>query len=125
MVGCTQENSACLDPLAPEFLSLVGGAEVDMTDIESSHRIFAENLAEDNLRADLIEEIGTVSEEVPCIVEKKGCVPSRGKEESFGKENKVKRKSNGFNGPASVSFWPWRCPDSQTNRIGQISIHVD
>ena len=66
--GCTQEkNSDCLDLVSPEFLSLVGGCEVDMREIESNQRTFAECLAEDNLRANLIEKIGGVIEEVPCI----------------------------------------------------------
>ena len=42
--GCTQE-----------FSSLVGGGEIDMRELDSIHRIFAECLAEDNLRANLIE----------------------------------------------------------------------
>ena len=61
--GCTQEkNSNCLDFLAPEFLSLVGDGEIGMRDIESIHRIFAEFVAEDNLRAN--QKDGTVIEEV-------------------------------------------------------------
>ena len=48
--GCTQEkNSDCLDLLSPEFLSLVGGGEVDMREIESNQRTSAESLAEDYL----------------------------------------------------------------------------
>ena len=73
--GCTQEKSL-KDVLlmAPEFPSLVGGGEIDTRELEPIQTIFAECLAEDNLRANLVEEIATVIEEIPCIVEKSGCV---------------------------------------------------
>ena len=64
--------------MTTEFSSLVGVCEVDMREIESIHRIFTEGLEEDNLRGDLREEIDTVIEEVPCIVEKRDFVSSRG-----------------------------------------------
>ena len=54
-----------------------------MSGIESFQRIFAEYLAEDNLRAALIEKIGAVFEEVPCIVERRGCLSSRDKDNFF------------------------------------------
>ena len=60
---CTQETSFRDAPLmAPEFSSLVGGGEVDMREIESTHRIFAESPAAVSLRAILNEEIGNVIE---------------------------------------------------------------
>ena len=46
--------------MAPEFPSLVGGFDVCFREIESIHRIYAKCLAEDNLRANLVEEICTV-----------------------------------------------------------------
>ena len=123
---CTQEkNSDCLDLLSPEFLSLLGGGEVDVREIEYIHRIFAECLAEDNPRANLIEKIGGVIEEVPCIAEKRGCVSSSVEEESFQNENKVREKSNGSVYPASVSSGPWQCTDLQTNKIGEIFRQVE
>ena len=83
MYVCTQEtNSDCLDLLAPEFSSLVGGGEVDMREIESNQRTFAECLAEDYLRANLNEEMETVIEEVLCVFERSGCVSSRDEEEA-------------------------------------------
>ena len=86
--GCTQETILeDVHLMAPEFLSLVGGSEVDVKEIESIHRIFAECLAEDNLRANLIEKIGGVIEEFPCIAEKRGCVSSSVEEESFRNKN--------------------------------------
>ena len=104
LVGCTQEkNSDCLDFLSPEFPSLVRGGDIDMREVESIHRFLAECLAQNNLRANLNGEIATVIEEVPCIVEKRGCVSSRDEEESFRNENKVKRKTHGSICPASVS----------------------
>ena len=106
--------------MVPEFLSLVGGGEVDMREIESNQRTFAECLAEDNLRANLIEKIGGVIEEDPCIAEKRGCVSSSVEEESFRNKNKIREKSNGSVYPASVSSGHWRCTDLQTNRIGDI-----
>ena len=69
--------------MALEFSSIVGGSEIDIREIESSQCNFAECLAEDNLRANLIEEIGTVTEEDPCIIEKRSCVSSRVGEEFF------------------------------------------
>ena len=51
--------------MAPEFSSLVGSGEVDMRKIESIHRTFAVSLTDDNLRVNLIHEIGTVIEEFP------------------------------------------------------------
>ena len=40
LVGSTHEtNSDCLDLLSPEFSSLVGGSEVCVRAIESTHRI--------------------------------------------------------------------------------------
>ena len=125
LVVCTQEkNSDCLDLLSPEFLSL-GGGEVDMREIESNQRIFAECLAEDNLRANLIEKVGGVIEEVPCIAERRGCVSSSVEEESFRNENKVRGKSNGFVCSASVCSGPWRCTDLQTTKIGEICRNVE
>ena len=63
--GCTQETSRKDVPLmAPEFLSPVR-SEVGMKEIEFNERVFAQSLAEDNLRANLIEKICTVIEEVP------------------------------------------------------------
>ena len=99
--------------MAPEFPSLVGGGDVCLREIESIHRIYAECLAEDNLRANLVEEICTVIEEVPCLPKKWGCVPSRNEEESFRNENKDKMKGNGFVGSARVSSEPGRCIESQ------------
>ena len=123
---CTQEkNSDCLDLLSPEVLSLVGGSEVDVREIESIHRVFAECLAEDNLRANSIEKIGGVIEEVPCIAEKRGCVSSSVEEESFQNENKVREKIIGSVYPASVSSGHCRCTDLQTNRIGEIFRRVE
>ena len=117
---CTQEkNSDCLDILSPEFLSLVGGGEVDMREKESNQRTFAECLAEDNLRANLNEEIDTVIEEVPCVVERRDCVSSGDEVKSFRNKNKIREKSNGSVYPASVSSGHWRCTDLQTNRIGK------
>ena len=72
-----------------------------------------ECLAEDTLRANLNEETDIVNEEVPCIVEKRVCVPSREEEESFGNENKVKRKSNDCVRPPSGGPGTWRCVDSK------------
>ena len=69
--------------MAREFLSLAGFGENDTNGIQSIQRIFAGCLAEDNLRANLNEEIDTVIEEVACIVEKGGCVPSRDEKQSF------------------------------------------
>ena len=89
--------------MAPEFSSLVGGGEVDMREKESNQRTFAESLAEDYLRATWNEKIGGVIEEVPCVVERRGCVSSRDEVESFGNENKVREKTNGSVCPASVS----------------------
>ena len=118
---CTQEkNSDCLDLLSPEFLSLVGGCEVDMREIESNQKTSAESLAEDYLRATWNEEIDTVIEEVPCVVERRGCVSSRDEEESFRNENKIREKGNGSICPASVSSGPWQCTDSRTNKTGEI-----
>ena len=117
---CTQEkNSDCLDLLSPEFLSLVGGGEVDMREIESNQRTFAESLAEDHLRATWNEEIVTVIEEVPCVVERRGCVSSGDEVGSFRNKNKIREKSNGSVYPASVSSGHWRCTDLQTNRNGE------
>ena len=63
--GCTQETSLNDLPLmAPEFSSPVGGGEINMREIESFQRTFAECLAEDNFRVKLNEEIGTVVEDV-------------------------------------------------------------
>ena len=78
--------------MAPEVSSLVGGGEIDVREIESIQRIFAECLAEDNPRANLHEEIITVVEEVPCLVEKRCCVSSRDEENSFRNKNNIKRK---------------------------------
>ena len=123
---CTQEkNCDCLDLLSPEVLSLVGGSEVDVREIESILRTFAECLAEDNLRANLNEEIDTVIDEVPCVVERRGCVSSRDEVESFRNKNKVREKSNGSVYPASVSSGHWRCTDLQTNRTGEICRQVE
>ena len=73
--GCNQETSLKDVPIiAREFWSLVGGGEFDIREIKSFQRIFAQCLAENNLRARLSEDIGTVIEEVLCIVEKKGCL---------------------------------------------------
>ena len=81
---CFQETSLKDIPLmAAEISSLVEGDEINTRAIESIHRIFAECLYEDNLRANLNEEIDTVSEEVLCIVEIRGFVTSRDEEESF------------------------------------------
>ena len=50
--GCTQETSLKDIPLtAREFWSLVGGGEIDISEIESFQRIYAQCLTEDNLRA--------------------------------------------------------------------------
>ena len=118
---CTQEkNNDCLDLLSPEFLSLVGGGEVDMREIESNRRTSAESLAEDYPRATWNEEIDTVIEEVPCVVERRGCVTSGDEVESFRNKNKIRERSNGSVYPASVSSGHWRCTDLQTNRIGEI-----
>ena len=123
---CTQEkNSDCLDLLSPEFLSLVGGGEVDMKEIESNQRTFAESLAEDYLRATWNEEIDTVIEEVPCVVERKGCASSSVEEETFQNGNKVREKSNGSVCPVSVSSEHWQCTDLQTNRIGETFRQVE
>ena len=51
--------------MAPEISSLVGGGRIDMREMDSIHRIFADCPAEDSLRASLDEEIGPVTEEVP------------------------------------------------------------
>ena len=91
-----------------------------MKEIEFIERVFAQSLAEDNLRANLIEKICTVIEEVPCIVERRGCISSRVEEVSFPNVNEVKRKSNASVFLASVSSGPWQCADSQTNGIGEI-----
>ena len=123
---CTQEkNSDCLDLLSSEFLSLVGGGEVDMREIESNQRTSAESLAEDYLRATWNEEIDTVIEEVPCVVERRGCVSSRDEVKSFRNKNKIREKSNGSVCPASVSSGHWRCTDLKTNRIGEIFRQVE
>ena len=106
--------------MVPEFLSLVGGGEVDMREMESNQRTFAECLAEDNLRANLIEKIGGVIEEVPCVVERRGCVSSRDEVESFRNKNKIREKSNGSVCSAIGSSGPWQCTDLQTNRTGEI-----
>ena len=63
-----------------------------MRELDSIHRIFMECLAEDNLNANLIEDIGTVTDEVLCIVEKWCFVPSRDEEESFRNVNSQKEK---------------------------------
>ena len=119
--GCTQETIfKDVHLMAPEFSSLVGGGEVDMREIEPNQRTSAECLAEDNLRANLIEKIGGVIEEVPCKAEKRGCVSSSDEVESFQNENKVREKSNGSVCSTSVSSGPWQCTDSQTNRTGEI-----
>ena len=69
--GCTQETNLKDVPLiAREFWSLVGGGEIYIREIQSFQRIFEQFLAEYNLRARLSEEIGTVIEEVLCIIEK-------------------------------------------------------
>ena len=124
---CTQEkNSDCLDLLSsPEFLSLVGGGQVDMREIESNQRTFAESLAEDYLRATWNEEIDAVIEEVPCLVERRGCVSSRDEVKSFRNKNKIREKSNGSVCPATVSSGHWRCTDLQTNRIAEIFRQVE
>ena len=112
LVGCTQEkNSGFLDLLAPDFSSLTGGAEIDMREIESIHKNFAECMAEGNLRASLIGKNGTVIEEVPCMVEKRGCVSSRDEEESYLNVNEVKRKSNSSFCPVSVRSGSWQRSD--------------
>ena len=49
-------------------------------------------LAEDNPAANLIEEIGTVIEEVPCLFEKRICVSSRDEEEFFEQKTKSETK---------------------------------
>ena len=54
-----------------------------MREIESIQKNFLECIAEEKLRASFNEEIDTVIEEVPCIVEKRGSVHSRDEEESF------------------------------------------
>ena len=124
--GCNQETSFKDVPLmVAELSSLAGGYEVDMREIDSIHRIFVECRTEDNLRANLVEENTTVIEEVPCIVEKRGCLSRRDEEESVRNKNKVKRKSNGSVCPTVVSSEPRRFTDSQTNRIGEKSRHVD
>ena len=69
--------------MAPEFSSLIGGGEFDMRGIESIQVISAENLAEDNIRANLKGEIDTVIENVQCIVERMGCISSIDEKESF------------------------------------------
>ena len=121
--GCTQETNFKDVPLmSPVFPSLVGGGDIDMREIESIHRSFAQCLIEDNLRANLIEEKSTVIGEVPCIVEKRGFVSSREEEESFRHENKVGEKSNGSVCPASVGSGSWQCTDSQTKMIGEIFV---
>ena len=96
-----------------------------MREVESNQRIFAECLAEDYLRANLNEEMETVIEEVPCIVERRGCLSSRVEEESFRNENKIRDKRNGSVCAASVSSGHWRCTDSQTNRIEEIFRQCD
>ena len=59
--GFTRETSFKDVPLtAPEFLSPVGVSEIDMREIESSHRIFGESLVDGHLKANLIEEIEDV-----------------------------------------------------------------
>ena len=123
---CTQEkNSDCLDLLSPEFLSLVGGGEVDMREMESNQRTFAESLAEDYLRATWNEGIDTVIEEVPCVVERRGCVSSRDEVDSFRNKNKIREKSIGSVCPASVRSGHWRCTDLQTNSIAEIFRQVE
>ena len=96
-----------------------------MREIESNQRTFAESLAEDYLRITWNEEIDTVIEEVPCVVERRGCVSSSVEEESFQNGNKVREKSNGSVCPVSVSSGPWQCTDLQTNRIGEIFRQVE
>ena len=93
--------------MVPEFLSLVRGGEVDMREIESIHRVFAENLADVNLRDKLNQEIDTVTNEVTCIVETRCRISSRDEEESFRNANEIKWKSNVFVCPARVSAKPW------------------
>ena len=63
-IKCAQETSLKdVNLMAPEVPSLVEGGDIDMREIESIHRTFAECLAEDNLSAlNLIEEIGNVIE---------------------------------------------------------------
>ena len=106
-VGCTKDkNSDCLDLMAPEFSYVVEGGEIYMRKIESIHRILAESRAEDNLRANLNKEIDTVIQEVSCIVEKRGCVSSREKEESFRNKHKISKESNGSVCPPSINCGP-------------------
>ena len=95
-----------------------------MREIESIYRIFAEYLADDNFRANLIEDIGNVIEEILCIVEKRGAVSSKIEDASFRNVNQVKRKHIGSVSPASVNCGPWQCADLQTNRMGEISRQI-
>ena len=81
---CKQKTSLQGVPLMEhEFSSLLGNGEIDMKEIEYIHRVFEECLGNINLRVNLNEEIGSVIEEVPCIVEKWGGLSSRVEEESF------------------------------------------
>ena len=92
--------------MTPEFSSLEKGGEFNLREIESTYRIFAVCLAEDNLGANFAEKNGTVFEEVPCIVEKRDCASSGDKEESFRNEYKVQRKIVPVR-PTSVSSGRW------------------
>ena len=88
--GYTQKKSLKdVTLMAPEFSSQVESGEVDMKEIVSIHRTYAVSIAEDNLRANVIQEIGTVFEEVLCAVERRGCVSSGDEEESFRNKNKI------------------------------------
>ena len=104
--GCNQETTLKYVPLmATELSSLAGGDEINMREIESIHRIFVECRNGDNLRANLVEKNTTVIEEVPCIVEKRGCASSRDEEGSAPNKNKVKKKSNGSVCPTVVILY--------------------
>ena len=124
--ACTQEKRLKnVPPMASEYSSLVGGVEVDMRVIESIHRISAECLADDNPRVNSSEEICTVIDEVPCIVEKRDCLLSRVEEESFQNKKKFKSKNSGSVCPASVCSGTWQSKYSQKNWIGEIFRKVE
>ena len=124
--GCTQERNLKDIPLtASDFLSLVGGSEIDTRGEESIPRIFAKCLADENFRATLIVKICNVIEEVTCIVRKRVCVSSKVKEESFRNVNEVKRKGNGLVCPASINSGLWQCIQSQSDNIGEIFRQVE
>ena len=76
----------------------------------------------DNLRAKLIEETGTMIDEVPFIVDRRGCVPNTIEEESY-RNDKIRKKGSVCS--ASVNCGTWQSTDSQTNKIGETFKQVD